>query len=325
MPVDLPSPRVIARTDGWVLQEGRYGPRMVLTARWSDAASRVWASRGARELELNYAKGWEGGDLGFLTELPDLWALSLTDRVLEDASVVNELTSLRYLQLFTYCGTELRFDRLPHLEDCALEWRPRARSLFRHTGVRNLFISRLDAGGDCRPFRDMTGLRALALKNVRLSSVDGLEDGPELEFLEIGLARKLSRLDGLEGQTGLTWLEVSTCRKLGDVSPVGALEELRVLVLADLGEIGSIRPLAGLEKLEKLFLLESTDVADGDLSPLLRLPHLDHVSFMDRPHYSHTSSDFPELPTDEVARWRWRARRELEERLFGATVACEGP
>lgn len=200
MPVDLPSPRVIARTDDRVLQEGRYGPRMVLTARWSEAAARAWASRGAREVELNYAKGWERGDLGFLTEL--------------------------------------RFDRLPHLEDCALEWRPRARSLFRHTGVKNLFISRLDAGGDFWPFRDMTGLRALALKNVRLSILDGIEDGPELEFLEIGLARKLSRLDGLESQTGLTWLELST--------------------------------------------------EEGDW-------------------------------------WRWRARRELEERLFGATAACEGP
>lgn len=325
MPVDLPSPRVIARTDDWVLQEGRYGPRMVLTAGWSEAAARTWASRVARELELNYAKGWERGDLGFLTELPNLWALSLTDRVLDDASVVNELASLRCLELDTYCGTELRFDRLPHLEDCALEWRPRARSLFRHTGVKNLFISRLDAGGDFRSFREMTGLRALALKNVRLSSLDGIEDGPELEFLEIGLARKLSRLDGLEAQTGLTWLELSTCRKLGDVSPVGALEKLRVLMLADLGEIASLRPLTRVTKLEKLFLIESTNVADGDLSPLLDLPHLDHVSFMDRPHYSHTSADFPELSTEEGAWWRWRARRELEERLFGATVACEGP
>lgn len=325
MSVELPSPRGIARTADWVIQEGRYGPCMVLTARWSEAAARAWASRGARELELNYARGWERSDLDFLTGLPDLCALSLTDWVLEDTSVVNQLASLRYLKLFTHCGTELRFDRLPHLEDCALEWRPRAESLFRHSGVRNLFISRLDAGGDCRPFRDMTGLRALALKNVHLSSLDGIEDGPELEFLEIGLARKLSRLEGLEAQTRLTWLELSTCRKIDEVSPVGALEELRVLMLADLGEIASIRPLARLEKLEKLFLIESTDVADGDLSPLLELPRLDHVSFVDRPHYSHRSRDFPELSTEEAAWWRWRAGRELEERLFGATVACDEP
>ena len=51
MSVELPSPSVIARTDDWVLQEGRYGPRMVLTARWSEVAARAWASRGARELE----------------------------------------------------------------------------------------------------------------------------------------------------------------------------------------------------------------------------------------------------------------------------------
>lgn len=74
-------------------------------------------------------------------------------------------------------------------------------------------------------------------------------------------------------------------------------------MLADLGEIASLRPLAWLTKIEKLFLVESTNVADGDLSPLMELPHLDHVSFLDRPHYSPTSADFPEI----------------------STVACEGP
>lgn len=61
---------MIARTDEWVFETGlRYGPRMVLTAGWSDAAADTWRARGARELELNYAKGWQRGDLSFLAEL----------------------------------------------------------------------------------------------------------------------------------------------------------------------------------------------------------------------------------------------------------------
>lgn len=163
---------MIARTDDWVLEEGRYGPRMVLTAAWSEVAARAWESRGARELELNYAKGWRRGDLSFLTELPKLAALSIIEWNLEDASVVNELSSLRYLTLFTYCGTELRFDRLPELEECAIEWRPKARSLFGHQGIKKLFVDRLDAGGDLRPLAGMTSLRALTLKGPRLTTLE---------------------------------------------------------------------------------------------------------------------------------------------------------
>lgn len=90
-----------------------------------------------------------------------------------------------------------------------------------------------------------------------------------------------------------------------------------MLASGDLAEIASIRPLSRLRRLERLFLTESTNVLDGDLSPLLELTRLEHVAFVDRPHYSHRSADFPELSTEEVARWRWRARQALARRLFG--------
>lgn len=309
---------VIARTDDWVFETGlRYGPRMVLTAGWSDAAADAWRAYGARELELNYAKGWQRGDLSFLAELPELRALLLTDWNLEDSSVVNELDELRYLSLSTYCETEIRFDRLPKLEVCSLEWRRKARSLFEHRGIKKLFVNRLVATGDFRPFAHMSSLRALTLYNPRLSSLDGIESLSGLEFLEIGRSRTLSSLSGLEALPDLSWLELSTCRKVSDIGPVGELSQLFALLLGDLGDIASIRPLSRLRKLEKIFLLESTCLLDGDLSPLLGLPRLQHVVFEDRPHYSHRAADFPELPTSELVDWRWQATRELDEKILG--------
>jgi hypothetical protein len=38
---------------------------------------------------------------------------------------------------------------------------------------------------------------------------------------------------------------------------------------------------------------ESTNVLDGDLSPLKDLPKLKHVAFMERPHYSLTREELP--------------------------------
>lgn len=320
---DLPGPRVIARADDWTLEAGRYGPRLVLTTEWSEAASRAWKGCGARELELNYAKGWRRGDLSFLTDLPDLLSLSIIDWNLEDASVVNRLASLRHLQLFTCCGTEIRFDRLPRLESCVLEWRPKAKTLFGHIGIRKLYVDRLDAGGDLRPLAGMTALRSLELDGPRLNTLDGVGAVAGLERLEIGLARRLGDIEELGACAALTWLELASCRKISDVSSLSALRELRVLRLGDLGEIASIRPLSRLRKLEKLFLLESTNVLDGDLSPLLALPRLEHVSFVDRSHYSHRGTDFPEMSTEEVARWRARANRELDRRILGAAGGGE--
>lgn len=320
---DRPDVDVIARTDDWIIETGlRYGPRMVLTADWSDAAVRAWERHRVRELELNYAKGWQGGDLSFLGELPALHALLLTDWDLEDSSVVNELDELRYLKLSTYCETEIRFDRLPNLEVCSLEWRPTARTLFEHRGIKKLFVNRLVAGGDFRPFANMTSLRALTLYTPRLSSLDGIGSLSGLEFLEIARSRTLSSLSGLEALSNLAWMEVSTCRKISDVSPVGELPQLRTLLLGDLGDIASIRPLSCLRKLERLFLLESTCVLDGDLSPLLELPRLEHVVFEDRPGYSHRADDFPELPIERIVDWRKQATRKLDERILGPVTGA---
>lgn len=308
---------VIASTDDWIIETGlRYGPRMVVTANWSDAAADAWRARGARELELNYAKGWQRGDLSFLSELPELHALLLTDWNLEDSSVVNELAELRYLKLSTYCETEIRFDRLPKLEVCSLEWRPKAQSLFEHRGIKKLFVNRLLAGGDFRPLADMTSLRALTLYTPRLSSMDGIESLSGLEFLEIARSRTLSSLSGLEALRNLTWMEVSTCPRITDVAPVGELSQLQALLLGDLGAIASIRPLSRLRQLEKLFLLENTCVLDGDLSPLLELSGLEHVVFKDRSHYSHRTADFPHLPMESIVTWRKQATRKLDERIL---------
>lgn len=56
---------------------------------------------------------------------------------------------------------------------------------------------------------------------------------------------------------------------------------------------------------------------DGDLSPLLGLPRLQHVVFEDRPHYSHRAADFPESLTGELVDWRRRATREMDEKILG--------
>lgn len=87
-------------------------------------------------------------------------------------------------------------------------------------------------------------------------------------------------------------LHISTCTKIRDISPVATLNSLRELFLNTCGEIESIRPLRSLQDLEKFIFYESTNVLDGDLTPLKGLPKLKEVAFQNRRHYSHTAEDF---------------------------------
>lgn len=84
------------------------------------------------------------------------------------------------------------------------------------------------------------------------------------------------------------------------------------------GELGP-PPAPPSVELEELFLLESTRVLDGDLSPLFALPRLEHVVLEDRPHYFHRAADFPELAIEGIVDWRWQATCELDERILGPT------
>jgi hypothetical protein len=63
---------------------------------------------------------------------------------------------------------------------------------------------------------------------------------------------------------------------------------LNKLILSDDGPIESLVPLEGLAALDWLVFPGTTEVLDGDLSVLLRLPSLRTVAFKDRANYTHT-------------------------------------
>ncbi len=242
-------------------------------------------------MELNYAKGWRSSDLTFLRELSDLEAIDITDWNIDDVSAVNKLSRLRDLSISTYCKTILDFFNWPNLEQCSLEWRPGAASLFEHRGVKTIFINKF-RGRDLSDFSGMIQLETLRLKGpTRLESCRGIESLTRLTHFELALATKLNSLEHLESLTRVQHLVIHTCRKVGNISPLQALREIRELHLNNCGDIKSIQVLRNLKNLEKFLFYESTNVLDGDLSVLEKLPRLKVVAFKERPHYSHKRAD----------------------------------
>ncbi|HKS80181.1 MAG TPA: hypothetical protein VJR23_01630 [Candidatus Acidoferrales bacterium] len=277
--------------EGITLEDGKYGKRAVATSVWSGEITDFLVDRGIKELELNDGKGWRGSDLSFLAKLPNLHALTIIDLKIPSVEPVHLLPELRALEIITYCKTEIRFEVFSHLEECALEWRPRAVSLFDRTTLKRLFINRYDGKAVDR-FANLVGLESLAILNAQVDNVRALGALTNLRSLRLANLKRLTSLEGIEHLVNLEELEIHTCRAIGSIEQLSALSRLRRLNLNNDGNIKTLRPLEGLTSLESVIFYESTNVVDGDLTPLLRGKHLSRVSFQDRRHYSHRRGDF---------------------------------
>ena len=246
-------------------------------------------------MELNHEKGWSG-DLSFLESWQALRAFTIIDFTIKTVEPVHQLRELRALEVLTYCDTTLRFSAFPYLEDCGIEWRAGAESVFDRTSLRNLYINRYH-GRDLVAFSNLKNLTSLTLLDAPIATLSGIESLANLRFLRLGHLRRLRSLAHLEHLKQLEHLEVHTCPGISSIDELGTLTNLKTLHLNNSGTIASLRPLNALRNLETVLFYESTNVADGDLTPLTRQRELSRVAFQNRRHYSHTREQFrPAFP-----------------------------
>lgn len=276
---------------GLKLENGTYGVRAVATTAWTEQMTRCMLDNDVVELELNHGKGWCGDSVAFLAKLPRLRAITIIDLRIASVEPIHLLHDLRSLKVITYCKSEIRFSVFRHLEGCALEWRPRAASLFDCTTIKSLFLNRYDGKSSC-PFGRLTDLESLAILNAPIGEIQGLSTLARLRSLRLGNLRRLTSLAGIESLTELEEVNINTCRKIRSIDHLGQLSKLRKLFLSNLGDIESLKPLQNLSNLEAMSFPESTNILDGDLSPLLTNKRLSGVSFQNRRHYSHRREEF---------------------------------
>ena len=273
------------------LRDGKSGRELLATGPWSPRLTMYILDHRIKELALNYSAGWKGNDLSFLQDLPHLEAVTIIDWNIEDLSPIHALHSLRTLQVSTYCKTRIDFTQFPQLEDCALEWRTGARSVFSCRSLKRLYLNRYK-GKDTSDFSALTKLESLTIANGPVRDLKGLATLRSLRSLAVYNLRKLASLSGVEALTQLEKLDVDGCTSIGSIQPVAHLTNLVSLAVCSCGSIESFKPLEGLKKLEAVIFYESTNILDGDLSPVKRLPRLSRVAFQQRKHYTHSRADF---------------------------------
>ena len=267
------------------IEPGVYGERAVVVSPWSDQIAGYIISHQIVELELNQGNGWSGKDISFLKQLGHLRLFKIIDFNISSIASIHYLHKLKALEILTYCDTEVNFSQFPLLYECALEWRPGAKSIFECSGLGRLFVNNFDCTG-VESFGRLVSLESLALLNAPLESIVGLRPLIHLKALRLANLRRLVSLSGLECLTNLKELEINTCPKIHSIDEMAALAELRILNLNNDGPIRSLSPLRNLKALEMVNFYESTNIVDGDLSPLVRAEHPLKVSFRNRRHYS---------------------------------------
>jgi len=208
------------------LEKGEYGNRAVITSTWSVDMISFLLNENIMELELNDGKGWQGDDILFLANFPNLQALKLIDLKIKDIDPIHYLTNLKRLELITYSKTEINFSVFSQLVVCALEWRPKVSSFFEATTLRRLFINRYP-GKNVDLFAKLVNLQSLAILNAPIENLYGISQLVGLRSLRLANLKQLRSLAGIENLINLEQLEIHTCPAVSSIEEIGSLLRLK--------------------------------------------------------------------------------------------------
>ena len=272
----------------FTLEETPDGVDLVVTGVWSPATEAVLRAGRADGLVLNYARGYREKDLAFLKGLP-VRRLHVLARTVTDLSPVYGLADkLVSLRVQSDPRATIELERLPLLQTLSATWQQVHGSIMFARRLQRLFLLSYTEA-DLTPLVQVPSLVSVVMKDYpAVQSLDGVEDLPSLTELGVHLAKKLEDSTALMRSSSpvLETLQLPSCRKVTDIRPVASATSLRFFELSEVGEIPTVSPLAGLERLERLYLYGSTQIADGDLGPIARLPRLRDFRMQSRRGYS---------------------------------------
>jgi len=271
----------------WVIEKDTEGATLVVTGPWSAGAAEALSAGRADGLVLNYARGFQGHTLAFLSPDWNLRRLDVLDRAIIDLQPLDRLAgSLESLSIQVAPGAELDLGPLGHLHTLAGEWDLLRQSMNQVLGLRA--ITTWEFGPeDLHDFRDHVELTRLIIKHApQLRSLAPIGDLGELAHLQIQGAHRLEDLSHLTRVAdSLTALWLEDCPQLRDIDDVGQLTNLRELGLGDCGPIASFAPVSNLRHLHTLYAWGTTEVLDGDLAPLVELDELREIRMRARRRY----------------------------------------
>lgn len=228
-------------------------------------------------------------DVDFLSDCRNLTHLNLEDPF-KDLSALNQLENLHTLRLHPKSVWH-DFSRFPQLTVLTAGYGQSFNGLAACRALDTLKLRHVNAvTGDLSDLLAHGQLRQLALVDGQIQSLSGIEKIAQLECVELSYMNNLTDLNGLLSLAKLQSLELYSNANAVSVDVIRLLLNLRVLKIFEGGDIANLRFIQDLPELEELSFV-STDIIDGDMSPLMQHPTLRRVSFLDKSHYCHQFSD----------------------------------
>ncbi|TDK25062.1 hypothetical protein E2F46_07805 [Luteimonas aestuarii] len=273
-------------SDHYAIRARQEDLELVVTGPWSAAAERALLTGEADRLVLNYALGFNEPSLDFLRNLP-IRQLVILDRGVKDLEPIYSLApTLQLLELTTNPSLTLDLSRLELLTSLGADWAQVKDSIAGARRLRYLFLLRYDRP-DISPLSSLSRLVGMTMKDKpRLRSLDGLAELHNIKELSIFSAGQLDDTGALKDVETIESLELQSCGRLSSISDISCCLGLKSLNFSECGEIDSLSSIRNLARLETLYLFGTTNIKDGDLTPLLELPRLHELRMQDRRHYN---------------------------------------
>lgn len=277
------------------IERGEFGKRLIVREPWNDNLEALATRERVAELVLATMQyGWAGSNVEFLARLPWLKVLELDHLTIDDILPVGDLHELAILRLNTPRAKMVPdFSALQRLRMLVIAyWMPRTETAFNCRTLERLLVYKYPYE-DITPLSRLTKLDSLLFVNTyRLKSIRGIHALQKMEYLGFFLCPKLTDITEIAEVKSIKELAFDTCKKARPFDVVGSLKGLRSLFFNNCGPVESIAALRNTPDLEEFLFWESTDVLDGDLSPMAALPRLRCHAFKNRKHYSHTGDYF---------------------------------
>jgi hypothetical protein len=263
------------------------GRTLVLKAAWNDSFKDVIEKENISILRLSNSAGWKGDDVTFLSALTNLRGVEIYAWGIKDITSLQHVEGLVHLSLSCLFTKAPDFSDFKNLKSCFISWVPKAKSIFDCSGLSFLNIDKYPSE-NLQDIGKMISLKRLHLMSRKLESLSGIENFRSLEILDLAVCTKLESLAGLEKCQKLQTIEFDCCKKMYDIDILGDLMNLKKIKITDCGKVKSLKRLVSCQLLERLLFYGDTNIEDGELVPLLNLPHLKEMWYADRRHYSMT-------------------------------------
>lgn len=270
--------------------EDGYGQVFVPRGPWQPSYTDLVEKQQIAVVRLSASAGWQGSDLQFLQELPNLRGIEVYSPEVRDASVIGSLHRLQLVGLDCKLRTRIDFGALRELEVVKATWAGAIEGVLECAGLKHLNLSNWPAS-DLDSLARLTQLAKLLLTSRKLTSLRGIDVLGALEWLDLDSCPKLTSVEGIQACQSIWHLELTSCKAIHKISPIGELGSLRELHLDENGEIESLEPLRHCRLLERLSFFGTTRVVDGKLSAVEELPRLKTLRFAPRRHYDRSRDD----------------------------------